>query len=70
MFTIQLSHVDEILNAMYISIYSSMKDVPLFTADQQEVYKCFCFMEDRIESDSLFLDAKGRKSKIFLLANL
>ena len=47
-----------------------MKDVPLFTADQQEVYKCFCFMADRNESDMLFLDAKGRKTKIFLLANL
>ena len=44
-----------------------MQDVPLLTADQQEVYECFCFMVYRNKDGMLFLDVPGGTGKTFLL---
>ena len=35
------------------------RNVPLLTADQQDVYDTFCSMIDRDEGGMLFLDAPG-----------
>ena len=42
-------------------------NVPMLTADQQEVYDCFCSMIDSNEGGMLFLDAPGGTSKTFLI---
>ena len=42
-------------------------NVPMLTADQQEVYDCFCSMIDRNEGGMLFLDAPGGTGKTFLI---
>ena len=39
----------------------------LLTADQREVYDCFCSMVDRNEGGLLFLDAPGGTGKTFLV---
>ena len=43
------------------------QNVPLLTADQQQVYDCFCSIADRDEGGILFLDAPGRTGKTFLI---
>ena len=42
-------------------------NVPLLTADQQDVYDTFCSMIDRDEGGMLFLDAPGGTGKTFLI---
>ena len=39
----------------------------LLTADQRNVYDCFCSMVDRNEGGVLFLDAPGGIGKTFLI---
>ena len=41
-------------------------NVPMLTADQREVYDCFCSMIDSNEGGMLFLDAPGGTGKTFL----
>ena len=54
LFTIQPSHMDTILNVMYISIAVRQHEgVPLIIADQQKVYEYFCFMINRNEDGML-----------------
>ena len=43
------------------------QNVPLLTADQQQVYSCFCSMIDSDEGGMLFLDAPGGTGKTFLI---
>ena len=42
-------------------------NLPLLTADQREVYDCFCSMIDSDECRMLFLDAPGGTGKTFLI---
>ena len=43
------------------------QNAPLLTADQQQVYDCFCSMIDSDEGGMLFLDAPGGTGKTFLI---
>ena len=43
------------------------QNVPLLTADQRQVYDCFCSMVDGDEGGMLFLDAPGGTGKTFLI---
>ena len=43
------------------------QNVPLLTADQRQVYDCFCFMIDGDEGGVLFSDAPGGTGKTFLI---
>ena len=43
------------------------QNVPLLTADQRQVYDCFCSMIDGDEGGMLFLDAPGGTGKTFLI---
>jgi len=42
-------------------------NVPLFTADQREMYNYFCAMLDSDKGGVLFLDAPGSTGKPFLI---
>ena len=42
-------------------------NLPMLTADQREVYNCFCSMIDGNEGGMLFLDAPGGTGKTFLI---
>ena len=42
-------------------------NLPMLTADQREVYDCFCSMIDGDEGGMLFLDAPGGTGKTFLI---
>ena len=43
------------------------QNVPLLTADQRQVYDCFCSMIDGDEGGMLFLDVPGGTGKTFLI---
>ena len=43
------------------------QNVPLLTADQRQIYDCFCSMIDGEEGGMLFLDAPGGTGKTFLI---
>ena len=43
------------------------QNVPLLTADQRQVYDCFCSMIDGDDGGMLFLDAPGGTGKTFLI---
>ena len=43
------------------------QNLPLLTADQRQVYDCFCSMIDGDEGGMLFLDAPGGTGKTFLI---
>ena len=43
------------------------QNIPLLTADQRQVYDCFCSMVDGDEGGMLFLDAPGGTGKTFLI---
>ena len=43
------------------------QNAPLLTADQRQVYDCFCSMIDGDEGGMLFLDAPGGTGKTFLI---
>ena len=43
------------------------QNIPLLTADQREVYDCFCLMIESNEGGMLFLDAPGGTGKTYLI---